>query len=62
MLKLTESLLQAGRSDLDDLEHAEIDVQKSIAEVETLASHKGGAAWNLERALRAANFPAQLLQ
>jgi Outer membrane efflux protein len=62
VLKLTESLFKAGRSNLDDFEHAEIDLQKSVAEVETLASHRRRAAWDLERAVHAANFPAQLMR
>jgi outer membrane protein TolC len=62
VLKLTESLFKAGRSNLDDFDHAEIDLQKSIAEVETLASQRARAAWDLERAVRAAHFPAQLMQ
>jgi outer membrane protein TolC len=62
VLKLTESLYKAGRSNLDDFEHAEIDLQKSISEVETLVSQKARAAWDLERALRAADFPAQLMK
>jgi hypothetical protein len=37
-------------------------LQKSISEVETLVSQKARAAWDLERALRAADFPAQLMK
>jgi outer membrane protein TolC len=62
VLTLTESLYKAGRTNLDELEHAEIDLQKSLAEVETLASQKARAAWDVERALRATEFPTQLLQ
>jgi outer membrane protein TolC len=50
VLTLTESLYKAGRTNLDEFEHAEIDLQKSLAEVETLASQKARVAWDVERA------------
>jgi hypothetical protein len=62
VLTLTESLYKAGRTNLDEFEHAEIDLQKSLAEVETLASQKARAAWDVERALQATMFPSQLMQ
>jgi outer membrane protein TolC len=61
VLMLTESLYKAGRTNLDEFEHAEIDLQKSLAEVETLASQKARSAWDLERALQATTFPTQLM-
>ena len=62
VLTLTESLYKAGRTNLDEFEHAEIDLQKSLAEVETLASQKARAGWDVERALQGTIFPSQLMQ
>ena len=46
----------------DEFEHAQIDLQKSLAEVETLESEKTRTAWDVERALQAAIFPTQLMR
>jgi outer membrane protein TolC len=62
VLKLTESLFKAGRTDLDDLEHARIDEQKVEAEVATLESQRALAAWDVERTFEAAHFPTTLMQ
>jgi outer membrane protein TolC len=62
VLMLTESLYKAGRTNLDEFEHAQIDLQKSLAEVETLESEKTRTAWDVERALQAAIFPTQLMR
>jgi outer membrane protein TolC len=62
VLTLTESLYKAGRTNLDEFEHAEIDLQKSLAEVETLASQKARAGWDVGRALQGRIFPSQLLR
>jgi outer membrane protein TolC len=61
VLVLTESLYKAGRTDLDEIERAKIDLQKITAEVEMLASTKSRAAWDVERALSAARFPTTLM-
>jgi outer membrane protein TolC len=62
VLVLTESLYKAGRTNLDEFEHAEIDLQKSLAEVETLESERARTAWDVERALQAAIFPTHLMR
>jgi outer membrane protein len=62
VLTLTESLYKAGRTNLDEFEHAEIDLQKTVAAVETLASQKTRAGWDVERALQGTIFPSQLMQ
>ena len=62
VVTLTESLYKAGRANLDDLEHARIDLQKIEAELSTLASERALAAWDVERAFRGANFPTALMQ
>jgi outer membrane protein TolC len=62
ILTLTESLYRAGRTDLDSLEHAQIDVttgeeQAKLAELDTVV-----AEWNLRRALRAGLFVTDVLR
>jgi outer membrane protein len=61
VLTLTESLRQAGRTDLDDLAHARIDLQKAQAQADTLLSQALLAKWELERSFQATQFPAVLL-
>src|SRR5271165_5493916 len=56
VLTLTESLYKAGRANLDDLEHARIDLQKIAAERTALTSETALAAWDVERTLRPARF------
>jgi len=62
MLTLTESMYKAGRANLDDLEHARIDLQKIAAERSTLISETALAARDVERTLRARAFPTALMQ
>jgi len=62
VLALTDSLYKAGRTSLDELDHANIDLQKAEADVETLGSERMRAGWDVERALEAANFPTQLMK
>jgi outer membrane protein TolC len=62
VLALTESLYHAGRSDLDDVQHAQIDRDKAETDVRTLASKRAVAEWATARALRPARFPDLLLQ
>lgn len=62
VLALTESLFKAGRTDLDELERAQIDLQKATTDVSTLASRKSLAGWDVERSFSAANFPTTLLK
>jgi len=62
VLTLTESLYHAGRSDLDDVQHAQIDRDKAEMEVRMLASKRAVAEWATVRALRPARFSDLLLQ
>jgi len=62
VLTLTESLYKAGRANLDDLEHARIDLQKIAAERTALTSETALAAWDVERTLSAGAFPTALMQ
>jgi outer membrane protein len=61
VLTLTESVHQAGRTDLDGLAHARIDLQKAQAQADTLLSQTLLAQWELERAFQARQFPRALL-
>jgi outer membrane protein TolC len=62
VLALTESLYRAGRSDLDDVQHAQIDRDKAEADARTLASKRAVAEWATARALKPARFADLLLQ
>jgi outer membrane protein TolC len=61
VLTLTESLRQAGRTDLDNLAHARIDLHKAQVQMDTLASQALLAKWDLERSFQATQFPRELL-
>ena len=56
VLTLTESLYQAGRTDLDSVQHAKIDWAKAQAETRTLQSRRAFAEWAVARALRPGQF------
>lgn len=62
VLALTQSLYHAGRSDLDDVQHAQIDLDKAETDVRTLGSRRAVAEWATARALRPARFSDLLLQ
>ena len=57
VLVLTQSLYHAGRTDLDSVEHAQMDRDKAEAETRTLASRRAFAEWAVARALRPGQFP-----
>lgn len=61
VLTLTESLYRAGRTDLDNVQHAQIDRDRAQAETRTLASKRAFAEWAVIRALRPGEFPDVLL-
>jgi outer membrane protein TolC len=52
ILGLTESQYRAGRTDLDNVEHARLDRNKARATVATLKSQNAVALWALARATR----------
>ena len=55
VLTLTESLYHAGRTDLDNVQHAQMDRDK--AETKSLVSKRASAEWAVARVLQ----PARLL-
>lgn len=57
VLALTESLYRAGRTDLDNVQHAQMDRDKAEAGTRTLASKRAAAEWAVARALQPAQFP-----
>ncbi len=57
VLALTESLYRAGRTDLDNVQHAQMDRDKAEAETRTLASRRAAAEWAAARALQPSQFP-----
>jgi outer membrane protein TolC len=60
ILVLTRSQFKAGRTGLDNVEHAEMDIDKAQCDVDTLASKNVVANWELRRSLQPQEFP-QLL-
>lgn len=58
---LTQSLYKAGRTDLDNLEHAQLDLDKIQADLLTLSSQRTVANWDVVRAFQSARFAHQLL-
>jgi outer membrane protein TolC len=61
VLSLTQAQYRAGRTDLDSVEHAQIDADKATADVQSQASKRAFAAWMALRALRPADFTGQIL-
>lgn len=57
VLELTQSLYRAGRTDLDSVQHAQIDSEKAEADTQTLASRRSSAEWAVARALLPEQFP-----
>jgi outer membrane protein TolC len=57
VLELTQSLYRAGRTDLDSVQHAQIDAEKAEADTKTLASKRSSAEWAVARALLPEQFP-----
>jgi outer membrane protein TolC len=62
LLELTESLYRGGRTDLDNVAHAQVDLYKARAAAQTLASRRALAEWMAERALRPVTFPEVLFE
>jgi outer membrane protein TolC len=58
VLDLTESLYHAGRTDLDNVDHARMDRGKAQAEVRTLESRRTFAEWAAARVLEPDAFPS----
>jgi outer membrane protein TolC len=57
VLTLTESLYHAGRTDLDNVQHARMDRDKAEAETRTLASKRASAEWAVAKVLHPTLFP-----
>ena len=57
VLELTQSLYRAGRTDLDNVQHSQIDVEKSSMDTQMLASRRSSAEWAVARALLPEQFP-----
>jgi outer membrane protein TolC len=57
VLSLTQSLLRAGRTDLDNVQRAQMDRDKVQTDVQTLASKRALAQWVALRALQPTRFP-----
>jgi outer membrane protein TolC len=62
VLSLTESLYRAGRIDLDNVQHAQMDRDKARTEVLALASKRALAAWTATRVLQPRMFPDLLFR
>jgi outer membrane protein TolC len=60
VLTLTESLYRAGRTDLDNVQHAQMDKDKADTDVRTLESRRAFAQWAAARSLRPGEF-AQMI-
>jgi outer membrane protein TolC len=60
VLTLTESLYHAGRTDLDNVQHAQIDRDKAETETKTLISKRAAAEWAVARTLQPTQFPDTL--
>jgi outer membrane protein TolC len=56
VLTLTESLFHAGRTDLDNVEHARIDRDKAEAETRSLVSKRASAEWAVAKVLQPTRF------
>jgi outer membrane protein TolC len=52
VLTLTESLYHAGRTDLDSVQHAQMDRDKAEADTRTFASKRASAEWGVARVLQ----------
>jgi len=62
ILGLTESQYRAGRTDLDNVEHARLDRDKAQATMDTLKSQNALALWTLTRATHPDEFSAMVLR
>jgi outer membrane protein TolC len=57
VLELTRSLYSAGRTDLDSVQHAQVDADKADADAKALASRQSWTEWAVARALLPGQFP-----
>jgi outer membrane protein TolC len=62
VLTLTESLYRAGRTDLDNVQHAQMDKDKADTDVRTLESRRAFAQWAAARSLRPGEFAQMIFQ
>jgi outer membrane protein TolC len=62
VLTLTNSLYHAGRTDLDGVEHAQMDAVKAETDLQTLESRRSFAQWVAARALEPEAFPGLLIE
>jgi outer membrane protein TolC len=62
VLRLTEARYRAGRTDLDDVQHAEMDRNDAAAAVRRLAAEQALADWGAIRSLRPGRFRVMLLR
>jgi outer membrane protein TolC len=62
VLTLTNSLYHAGRTDLDSVEHAQMDRVKAETDLQTLESKRSFAQWVAVRALEPDTFPVLLIE
>ena len=56
MLTLTESLYRAGRTDLDNVQHARMDRDKAEAETRALVSRRASAEWAVAGVVQPTRF------
>jgi len=60
VLTLTESLYHAGRTDMDNVQHARMDRDKAEAETKSLASKRASAEWAVAKVLQPTRFADSL--
>lgn len=60
VLTLTESLYHAGRTDLDNVQHAQMDRDKAEAETRSLVSKRASAEWGVAKVLQPTRFADSL--
>lgn len=60
VLTLTESLYHAGRTDLDNVQHAQMDRDKAEAQTRSLASKRASAEWAIAKVLQPTRFADSL--
>ena len=56
VLTLTESLYHAGRTDLDNVQHAQMDRDKAEAETRSLVSRRASAEWAVAKVVQPTRF------
>lgn len=61
MLTLTESLYHAGRTDLDSVQHAQMDRDKAEAQAKSLVSKRASTEWAVAKVVQPTRFTCALL-